>query len=250
MKKLLLILLCLPLIGLGQGNTVKIGSQIWTNQNLDVDRFRNGDIIPKAESKEEWLRASYKEDPIWCYYKFDDNYSHLGKLYNYYCISDEREIAPKGFKVPDFRDFYELITYLNPLITIENLDKGFASVAGSLMSNDTIFWNNRCNNISSGLDIIGSGGYEPSIVTDEYSDWREIKSVSYLWLHTDFLNDLILLKNTMTIERWEDNMRYIKENRHQNEAWGVKFKKSTIGCDLNLEPERKESGYSIRLIKE
>ena len=246
MKKILLILLCVPLIGLGQANTVKIGSQIWTSQNLDIDRFRNGDIIPKAESKEEWLRASYKEDPIWCYYKFDDNYSHLGKLYNYYCVSDEREIAPKGFKVPDFRDFYELVTYLNPLITIENYKEGLKSIGGLLMSNDTM-WNNKCSNIESGLKIIGSGGYEPRIVTYEYSDWREIKSVSYLWLHTDFLNDLILLKNAMTIEQWEDNMRYIKENRHQNEAWGVRFNKD---CKIDIDDERKESGYSIRLIKE
>jgi len=248
MKKLLLIFLCVPLIGLGQGNTVKIGSQIWTSQNLDIDRFRNGDIIPKAESKEEWLRASYKEDPIWCYYKFDDNYSHLGKLYNYYCISDEREIAPKGFKVPDFRDFYELITYLNPLITIENLDKGFMSVAGSLMSNDTIFWNNRCNNISSGLDIIGSGGYEPLVGDFQPDNWKEIKNKSYIWLYTDFPNDIKLFKSVISKEQWEERDKIVE--KHQNKAWGVSFKKSTIGCDLNLEPERKESGYSIRLIKE
>ena len=240
----------MPLVGFGQGNTVKIGSQIWTSQNLDIDRFRNGDIIPKAESKEEWLRASYKEDPIWCYYKFDNNYSHLGKLYNYYCVSDEREIAPKGFKVPDFRDFYELITYLNPLITIENLDKGFASVAGSLMSNDTIFWNNRCINLSSGLNIIGSGGYEPLVGDYQPGDWKEIKNKSYIWLYTDFPNDFKLFKSVISKEQWEENIRYFKENKHQNEAWGVRFGKSTTGCDLDIDDERKESGYSIRLIKE
>ena len=41
-----------------------------------------------------------------------------------------------------------------------------------------------------------------------------------------------------------------KENKHQNVAWGVRFGKSSTGCDLDLDDERKESGYSIRLIKE
>ena len=35
----------------------KIGNQIWKINNLNVDRFRNGDIIPEAKSKDEWIRA-------------------------------------------------------------------------------------------------------------------------------------------------------------------------------------------------
>ena len=40
---------------------------------------------------------------------------------------------------------------------------------------------------------------------------------------------------------------FIQENRHQNEAWGVRFNKD---CKIDIGDERKESGYSIRLIKE
>jgi hypothetical protein len=34
--------------------SVKIGTQEWMTRNLDVDRFRNGALIPHIESKEKW----------------------------------------------------------------------------------------------------------------------------------------------------------------------------------------------------
>ncbi len=36
---------------------VKIGTQIWTTKNLDVNTFRNGDAILEAKNKEEWAKA-------------------------------------------------------------------------------------------------------------------------------------------------------------------------------------------------
>jgi hypothetical protein len=34
--------------------TVKIGNQEWSTTNLNVDVFRNGDIIPEIKSFVEW----------------------------------------------------------------------------------------------------------------------------------------------------------------------------------------------------
>ena len=34
--------------------SVKIGTQVWATENLNVDRFRNGDPIPQAKTDEEW----------------------------------------------------------------------------------------------------------------------------------------------------------------------------------------------------
>ena len=40
-----------------QFESVRIGNQEWMTRNLDVDRFRNGDLIPLIESREEWKKA-------------------------------------------------------------------------------------------------------------------------------------------------------------------------------------------------
>lgn len=81
--------------------SLKIGDQIWMSENLNVDRFRNGDPILHAESDEEWKEASDCKIPAWCYYNNDPNNRFLyGKLYNGYALYDRRGIAPSGWHVP------------------------------------------------------------------------------------------------------------------------------------------------------
>lgn len=80
---------------------VMIGSQIWMTSNLNVNRFRNGDIIPQVFSIEEWLNAGYEERPVWCYYEFNnENGYKYGKLYNWYAVNDLRGLAPNGWHIP------------------------------------------------------------------------------------------------------------------------------------------------------
>ena len=59
-----------------QYESVRIGNQEWMTRNLDVERFRNGDLIPHAESNEEWKVAGKNGQPAWCYY---NNYLETGK---------------------------------------------------------------------------------------------------------------------------------------------------------------------------
>ena len=80
---------------------VKIGKQVWMSMNLDVDRFRNGDPIPQAQTEEEWLYAGENGQPAWCYYDNDPkNGKKYGKLYNWYAVNDYRGLAPKGYHIP------------------------------------------------------------------------------------------------------------------------------------------------------
>jgi hypothetical protein len=41
--------------------TIKIGKQIWATENFSVFNFRNGDIIPEAQSNEEWVAEIIKK---------------------------------------------------------------------------------------------------------------------------------------------------------------------------------------------
>ena len=77
--------------------TVKIGGQEWMAENLNVSKFRNGDIIPHAKSNAEWKAAGEKKQPAWCYYENDpSNGVKYGKLYNWYAVRDPRGVGTTG----------------------------------------------------------------------------------------------------------------------------------------------------------
>ncbi len=80
---------------------IKIGSQVWMRENLNTDRFRNGDKIKEATTNEEWINAGVKKEPAWSYLNNDiKNGKRFGKLYNWYAINDPRGLAPEGWSIP------------------------------------------------------------------------------------------------------------------------------------------------------
>jgi uncharacterized protein (TIGR02145 family) len=96
-----------------QYESVKIGNQEWMTRNLDVDRFRNGDLIPHIESDEEWIKAGENGQPAWCYYDNDpDNGKKYGKLYNWFAVNDPRGLAPEGYHVPTDEEWTNLVNFL------------------------------------------------------------------------------------------------------------------------------------------
>lgn len=92
-----------------EDKTIKIGTQTWMSENLNVTTFKNGDIIKEAKTLLEWEKYCKQKKPAWCYYKFNPlNGKKYGKLYNLYVIKEKREIAPKGWRVPTYVDFEKL----------------------------------------------------------------------------------------------------------------------------------------------
>jgi uncharacterized protein (TIGR02145 family) len=94
-------------------NEVKIGTQVWMTKNLDVSKFRNGDLITEAKTEDEWKKAGDNKQPAWCYYDNNSaNGAKYGKLYNWYAVSDARGLAPEGWHVPEDREWRVLIEFL------------------------------------------------------------------------------------------------------------------------------------------
>ena len=92
---------------------VKIGEQIWMTRNLDETTFRNGDTIPEAKSKEEWIKAGHEAKPAWCCYDNNEvNGKKYGKLYNWYAVNDPRGLAPEGCFIPSDKDVTGLMKFL------------------------------------------------------------------------------------------------------------------------------------------
>lgn len=94
-------------------NWVRIGEQVWMSENLNVEKFRNGDIIPHAKTEEEWKKARASKQPAWCYYDNEPaNGEKYGKLYNWYAVNDSRGLTPAGWHIPSDAEWTQLIEYL------------------------------------------------------------------------------------------------------------------------------------------
>ena len=83
--------------------TVVVGTQTWSAQNLDVTTYKNGDAIPQVQDAEAWKNLT---TGAWCYYENKTSYgTTYGKLYNWYAVTDARGLAPQGFHVPTDADW-------------------------------------------------------------------------------------------------------------------------------------------------
>lgn len=92
--------------------TTSINGKVWMAENLDVDHFRNGDSIPEAKTDKEWVKAGENKQPAWCYYyKGYVEGGPIGKIYNWYALTDPRGLAPEGWRIPTDEDFKQLIQY-------------------------------------------------------------------------------------------------------------------------------------------
>jgi uncharacterized protein (TIGR02145 family) len=92
---------------------LKIGTQVWTTENLNVSKFRNGDSIPEVKTHEEWIKAIKNKQPAWCYCANDPANGKLyGKLYNFYSVIDSRGLAPAGWHIPSDNEWTTLIDFL------------------------------------------------------------------------------------------------------------------------------------------
>lgn len=160
-------------------NTVSIGSQCWTKENLKVTKYNDNSLIPLDASGgsagndagETWTglitgaRTVYAHD--------NNNLTSYGYFYNWYAVSDSRGICPAGWHVPTDSELTTLINFLG-------VDSGNKS-----REVGTTYWGNL-NEISpyiatnsSGFSLRGGG----SRSAGRFSDLRH---TAYFWTVTVF----------------------------------------------------------------
>jgi uncharacterized protein (TIGR02145 family) len=156
--------------------TTVIGSQIWMAENLNVNHYRNGDLIPNVTDGLEWTQLT---NGAWCYSNNQIiNDCPYGKLYNWYCVTDPRNVCPIGWHIPSV---FEITSLSNSL--------GGKAIAGTTLKS-TCCWNGSTNetgfsatpggyryiNLGSFIDL-GSFGYWWT--RDEYNlDWANFYGLS------------------------------------------------------------------------
>jgi uncharacterized protein (TIGR02145 family) len=124
-------------------------------ENLNLEKFQNGDLITEAKTTLEWRKAAKKGMPAWCYYNNDQaNGEKYGKLYNWFAVNDPRGLAPDGWHIPKDTEWKILIEYLG----------GFSTAGLKLKSSSD--WHTSNDKSGDGINDVGFSGF-PSGVRDD-----------------------------------------------------------------------------------
>ncbi len=187
-------------------NIVKIGLQSWTGRNLETTKFKNGDLIMKAGSEAEWLKAAEEGKPAWCYYlDASESGKKYGKLYNWHAVNDGRGIAPDGWRVSTASDWDGLIRFLN------------AIAAAKLKETGTVNWLKNTDNVTNETGFTAlPGGWR-----SEKGKFNSVGSVGCFWTKNQ-VNDkdayyMIIYDNNSTVYKYGNNkgigysIRLVKE---------------------------------------
>jgi len=116
-------------------HTVQIGTQCWTQSNLKVSKYRNGDAIPTGLSNTAWQNttagayAIYDNNPV--------NDGLYGKLYNHYAVMDNRGLCPTGWHVPTDGEWNVMVKYLDPYADTGTIGWQNTTAGGALKSTTT-----------------------------------------------------------------------------------------------------------------
>jgi uncharacterized protein (TIGR02145 family) len=154
-----------------QCKTAKIGNQVWMAENLKVIKFRNGDPIPEANSKQQWAYAARNAQPAWCYVEGDPTTSNkFGILYNWYAVNDSRGLAPEGWHIPSDYEWNEIADFL-----------GGNEIAGIKMKSKE-GWEGGFN----GSNSSGFNGLPGGFCAGEY--YRTTGAGGYWWSSTELDN--------------------------------------------------------------
>jgi uncharacterized protein (TIGR02145 family) len=175
-----------------QYESERIGDQEWITRNLDVARFRNGDLIPHIESDEEWEEYGKNGQPAWCYYDNDpENGKKYGKLYNWFAVNDPRGLVPEGNHVPTDEEWTILVAYLGGEEIVGHKMK---SVEGWDNCYEDVEIQNRNGDNSSGFNGLPGGFRVPNGsfygIRDSAFFWSATENgLNYAWIHSLYSND-------------------------------------------------------------
>jgi len=118
--------------------TVTIGNQVWMAENLRETKYRNGDAIPNVTDNSTWAGLSTGAR---CTYEKSETAANIyGYLYNWYAVSDSRNLAPAGWHVPTDKDWKALEMHLGMSQSQADNDGYRGTNEGSKLAGNASFW--------------------------------------------------------------------------------------------------------------
>jgi len=128
-------------------NTVKIGNQVWMQENLKTTTYNDGTPIPNVTDNTEWSNLT---TGAYCWYDNDETTykDTYGALYNWYTV-ETGNLCPSGWHVPMYTEWLEMDSFL-----------GDIDIGGKLKETGTTHWlppNTGATN-ESGFSALPAGG--------------------------------------------------------------------------------------------
>jgi uncharacterized protein (TIGR02145 family) len=121
--------------------TVLIGTQTWSDKNLNVSTYRNGDAITYASNATQWAAANAAGVGAYTYLKYasGDGGAKYGKLYNWYAVNDVRGLAPSGYHIPTKAEWTTL--------------RGTQAGNGTTLKSNTTDWSGTFSNVNNNIEV-------------------------------------------------------------------------------------------------
>lgn len=165
--------------------TVQIGNQVWTTENIRTTKYNDGTPITKVTDNTAWGDST----AAYCFYNNsnDTAFQHKwGALYNWYTVSSGK-LAPAGWRVPTQGDWDTLVSYL----TNNGYDWNGAlwnGVSAKAMSANTD-WAADTTTGAVGNDLTknNTSGFSALPEGDRHSDgqFSDLDTYAYWWIPSD-----------------------------------------------------------------
>lgn len=125
-------------------NTMRIGKREWMLENLNVERYNDGTLIPHIQVDETWFNLP--GTGAWCWYNNEESNNHYGRLYNFYAINTDK-LCPTGWSIPTMEDWEDLWDHLG----------GQNSAAGLMKEDNPNYWTSLVGDNASGFSALPGG---------------------------------------------------------------------------------------------
>ena len=194
-------------------HTITIGSQVWTVENLKTTRYRDGTPIAHVTDDNAWYAIN---SGAYCSYNNDDaNVATYGRLYNWFAVNDAHNIAPAGWHVPSYTEWYT--TLVNAL--------GGCNASGKKLK-DNVLWNG--DNSSGFKALPGGRRYSGDCPAGPNTHFSALNLFGDWWTSTSLADPA---------KAW-----YFEQDANDGSCTI-----SGVGCNCNF---NKKTVYSVRIVKD
>ena len=168
-------------------NTVAIGTQCWTKENLKVTKYNNNDIIPDS-SNSTWGTAAIGARTD--YVGVSGYVGTYGYLYNWYAATDSRGICPSGWHVPTDDEWNKLVKFIDSgadTSTSSTSSTQSTTAGGEMKTAGTNYWNFPSTGTNASGFSAKGGGFRRSDVGNPLHGMVDILNINgFFWSTTTY----------------------------------------------------------------